>query len=134
TGAGESLAIFGTDYDTPDGSCIRDYVHVSDLASAHVLAMKALESGSSSGAFNLGTGKGYSVIEVIETVRQITGRAVPFTIGRRGAGDPPRLVSDPGRARRVLGWTPAMPELQDIVRTAWQWHQSIKRRNIADLV
>ncbi|HSM97331.1 MAG TPA: UDP-glucose 4-epimerase GalE [Rhizomicrobium sp.] len=134
TGTGESLAIFGTDYDTADGSCIRDYVHVSDLAAAHVLAMKALENSLRSGEFNLGTGKGYSVLEVIETVRQVTGRAIPFTIGRRSAGDPAALVSNPDRARSVLGWTPAIPELRDIVRTAWEWHRSARRQNIADLV
>ena len=120
---GAPLTLFGDDYDTPDGTCIRDYIHVSDLAQAHVLAVQALLAGRPSGAFNLGSGEGYSVREVIETCRRVTGEAIPVTVGPRREGDPPRLVADPSRARQQLDWRPALSDLDTIVRTAWEWHQ-----------
>lgn len=129
---GQPFTIAGTDYDTPDGTCIRDYVHVSDLAEAHVKALSALEAGAESGPFNLGAGKGYSVREVIETVRRVTGMDVPFDAGPRRPGDPPVLVSDATRARDLLGWEPTASDIDHIVRTAWDWFKSVKERgNIA---
>ena len=121
-GLREAITIFGTDYDTPDGTCIRDYVHVSDLADAHVLALAALNSGGASGAFNLGTDSGHSVREVIAAVEQATGRTVPVVEGPRREGDPAVLVADAARARNELGWTPRHGELRDIVASAARWH------------
>jgi UDP-glucose-4-epimerase GalE len=122
-GRGAPLTLFGDDYDTPDGTCIRDYIHVSDLAQAHLLAVQALLAGRPSGAFNLGSGEGYSVRQVIEACRRVTGEAIPVAIGPRREGDPPRLVADPSRARQQLGWRPALSGLDTIVRTAWAWHR-----------
>lgn len=122
-GRREKLIIFGSDYDTPDGTCIRDYIHVSDLAAAHVRSLKGLEEGIPSGAFNLGTGTGYSVQEVVNAVQRVTGLHVPVQIGARRQGDPAILVSDATCARKVLGWEPTVPALDDIVRTAWNWHR-----------
>ncbi len=119
-GQKENCAIFGTDYDTPDGTCIRDYVHVLDLAASHLLA---LEDGVS-GSFNLGNGEGYSVREVIDTCERVTGRTIPVIEEPRRAGDPPRLIASSARAIGELGWQPAHPTLEEIVSTAWQWHQS----------
>lgn len=119
----DKLVIFGDDYDTPDGTCIRDYIHVSDLADAHVRALQGLEEGMPSGAFNLGTGTGYSVQQIVEAVERVTGLRVPIQISARRPGDPPILVSDATRAREVLGWEPAILALDDIVRTAWNWHR-----------
>ena len=121
---GPALTVFGSDYDTPDGTAIRDYVHVADLAEAHLLSLAHLRRGGDSQFLNLGTGTGYSVLEVIEAVRRVTGRDVPHTIGPRRAGDPPRLVADAARARAVLGWTPKQPSLEAIVRSAWEWMQA----------
>lgn len=118
-----AVTVFGTDYDTPDGTCIRDYIHVSDLADAHVRALQALEDGVPSGAYNLGNGQGYSVRQVIDAVRRITGCAVPVTLGDRRPGDPAALVADATKARDVLGWQPRLPGLDEIIRTAWAWHQ-----------
>jgi len=118
------IEVFGDDYDTPDGTCIRDYIHVTDLADAHVRALDYLEAEGGFDAFNLGNGNGFSVREVIETARAVTGRNVEVRIGKRRAGDPPRLVGDANRARQVLGWQPRFPELTTIVETAWRWHQS----------
>ncbi|MFC3071456.1 UDP-glucose 4-epimerase GalE [Phenylobacterium soli] len=115
------LTVFGADHPTPDGTCVRDYVHVADLARAHVAALQRLEAGMASAAFNLGVGRGYSVREVIETVRAVTGAETPFTVAPRQAGDPPILIADPTRAAGALGWAPQLPELSDIVRTAWNW-------------
>ncbi len=123
-GTGPALTIFGDDYDTPDGTCIRDYVHVSDLADAHVLALAALLDGAESAAFNLGTGRGHSVREVIDAVERVTGRKVPFKIGPRRPGDPAVLVADATLAQSALGWSPAMAGLDGMVRTAWD----VKRR------
>lgn len=118
------LRVFGSDYDTPDGTAIRDYVHVGDLAEAHLLALAHLRRGGDSQLLNLGTGTGYSVLEVIQAARRVTGRELPFEkVGRR-EGDPPRLVADASRARAVLGWAPKQPSLDGIVRSAWDWMQA----------
>ncbi|TWB43446.1 UDP-galactose 4-epimerase [Nitrospirillum pindoramense] len=113
-----NIAIFGTDYDTPDGTCIRDYVHVADLASAHVLALKRLLSGSRNLTANLGTGCGFSVREVVDTVARVTNRPIPVRIAERRPGDPAILIADPSLARSELGWAPAYPELEQQVRHA----------------
>lgn len=116
------LEIFGQDYDTPDGSAVRDYIHVSDLAAAHVKALETLLNGSPSLALNLGTGRGHSVREVIRAVETVGQRPVRIKNAPRRPGDPPVLVADAGLAGRVLSWTPAFPDLESIVRTAWDWH------------
>jgi UDP-arabinose 4-epimerase len=112
------LTIFGDDYDTEDGTCVRDYIHVSDLASAHLLALVHLEQGQTLGAINLGTGRGYSVREVIKTTAQVVGRPVPHKLGARRPGDPPRLVADPARAMTMLAWQPGRSDLATIVEDA----------------
>ncbi len=114
--------IYGTDYPTPDGTAIRDYIHVTDLASAHVLAMTHLLSGGASGAFNLGTGVGNSVREVISVAERITAKAIPVVERPRREGDPPRLVADASKAATVLQWRPQYSELSTILETAWRWH------------
>ncbi len=126
TGERGPLELFGADYPTPDGTCIRDYIHVNDLAEAHVLAYKHLDRITAPAQFNLGTGEGASVRKVIETIEEVTGAAVPHRMGPRRAGDPPELVADPARAQAALGWR-ATRSLRDIVRTAWQWEQKIRR-------
>ena len=126
TGAAKPLTIFGDDYDTPDGTCIRDYVHVEDLADAHCRAVDAIEPGRAD-AFNLGTGHGNSVREVIDAVQSVTGQPVPHSIGPRRAGDPPALYADATRAQETLGWQPNYTELQDTVLTAWDWHSTHER-------
>jgi UDP-arabinose 4-epimerase len=122
-GRGPLLTVFGDDYDTPDGTCIRDYVHVGDLADAHVLALRSLDGGGRSDAYNLGTGTGASVREVLETIERVTGQPVPHGIGPRRPGDPARLVSDPRRAMDELGWRPRLSDLDTIAATAWAWHR-----------
>lgn len=119
-----ALTVFGTDYDTPDGTCIRDYVHVMDLVDAHVLGVKWLEDGKESRVFNLGTGKGFSVFEVIENSRTVTNRAVPYEVGERRAGDAVRLVSGSTRAEAELGWKPSRSNMESMIADAWRWHQS----------
>ena len=123
TGKRPHIEIYGTDYPTPDGTCIRDYVHVDDLAAAHLLALERLQPGCGL-AYNLGTGRGYSVREVIRSVEEVTGRKVPVKEGPRRPGDPPALVADAAKIRRELGWSPQYPELRPIVATAWQWHRT----------
>ncbi len=123
SGRRDHITVFGTDYDTPDGTCLRDYIHVSDLASAHVKALQALEAGAPSEAYNLGVGRGFSVSEVIAEAERITGHAVPVVLGARRPGDPAALVSDAARARAELGWTPEITGLREILRTAWAWRQ-----------
>ena len=116
--------MFGDDYPTPDGTCVRDYVHVSDLAAAHVLALDALEGGMQGAkAFNLGNERGTSVLKVIETVRDVTGMEVPYSIGERRAGDPPILVGSRQRIESELGWQPVFHDISSIVETAWNWHR-----------
>ncbi len=117
------IDIYGTDYPTPDGSAIRDYIHVDDLAAAHVLALGHLERGGDSLALNLATGEGHSVREVIAAAERITGRRVPRREAPRRAGDPPALVADAARARAALGWTPRRSDLDSIIATAWAWHR-----------
>jgi UDP-glucose 4-epimerase len=118
------ISVFGDDYDTPDGTCIRDYIHVTDLGSAHLAALDYLQAGGNSTAINLGNGQGYSVLEVIETARRITGKEIAVKMEARRAGDPSRLVADARKAREVLNWQPQYPDLETIVRTAWKWHES----------
>lgn len=120
---GSPLTVFGVDYDTPDGTCVRDYVHVADLAAAHVASLRALEAGGPSGFYNLGNGEGMSVEQVIDTVGRVAGRRVPHSVGPRRPGDPARLVASNARARSELGWSPRLADLETIIRTAWQWHQ-----------
>ena len=118
-----ALQVFGTDYPTPDGSCIRDYVHVTDLAQAHVQALNYLTHGGATTALNLGTGQGHSVLQVIEVARTVTGLDIPVVIAERRAGDPPVLTAGAGQARRVLGWQPRYPDLSVILQHAWNWHR-----------
>jgi UDP-glucose 4-epimerase len=123
-GVRKNITIFGTDYDTPDGSCIRDYIHVSDLAEAHHLALEYLVKGNPSIACNLGTGRGYSVKEVIQLAEEVTGLKVPVIYGERRAGDPPRLIAEPSLAKEKLGWTARYQDLRDVIKTAWAWHNN----------
>ena len=123
-GKRESVSIYGTDYDTPDGTCIRDYIHVTDLAKAHILAVEYLMKGGESNVFNLGNCVGYSVREVIETARKVTGHPIPAVEIPRRAGDPARLVASGVKAKEILGWKPEITELEDIIRSAWAWHSS----------
>ena len=122
-GKRESLYIFGTDYDTPDGTCVRDYIHVNDLADAHVLGLKYLLDGGESDVFNLGNGNGFSVREVIETAREVTGREIKVIESDRRAGDAPILVGSSQKVRDKLGWNPQYADLKQIISHAWQWHQ-----------
>lgn len=118
----EKIVIFGDDYPTRDGTCVRDYVHVTDLAQAHILALRALEQGSRT--YNLGNGQGFTVEEVIETCRQVTGHPIPAEVGPRRPGDPAVLVASSARIRRELGWQPQYPDLQTIIEHAWAWHRT----------
>jgi len=124
SGALPILSVFGQNYPTPDGTAIRDYVHVSDLADAHILALKHLRAGGASDFINLGTGQGYSVMEVVECGRKVTGRPIPIRIEPPRAGDPARLVADASRATKVLGWKPRKSDLATILRSQWDWQQS----------
>lgn len=123
-GKRDALTIFGTDYDTPDGTCIRDYVHVCDLVDAHVLGLKRLLDGHGSRVFNLGTGTGFSVREVIDQSRAVTNRAVPYNEGPRRAGDCTKLVSGSTRAEKELGWEPKRSKMDLMIADAWRWHQT----------
>ncbi len=123
SGRGPPLTLYGEDYDTADGTCVRDYIHVADLAEAHVKALEALLGGAESGAFNLGTGQGFTVRQVLDAIERVTGRPVPHQVGPRRPGDPAALVSDPGRAMAELGWTPRLSDIDSIVSTAWAWHR-----------
>ena len=120
----DEVSIFGNDYPTPDGTAIRDYVHVSDLASAHILALCRLESGGSSDFINLGTGRGYSVMEILESAERVTGRTINRKIAPARAGDPSYLAADAGRAAEVLGWQPKFSELDTIIKSAWDWRRA----------
>jgi len=115
------INIYGDDYDTPDGTCIRDYIHVVDLCQAHLLALERLLAGSGSAAYNLGNGTGFSVRTVIDATRQVTGRAIPVVVAPRRAGDPARLVADASLARQILGWKPIYADLETIIAHAWAW-------------
>lgn len=122
-GQREHITVFGNDYPTPDGTCIRDYIHVNDLGTAHLAALERLRPGTGI-EVNLGTGIGHSVREVIDVCRKVTGHPIPEVMGDRRPGDPPRLVADASLANQLLDWTPGMPDLETIVQTAWNWHQS----------
>lgn len=121
-GVRENIKVFGSDYPTPDGTCIRDYIHITDLAEAHILALKQLARGANTGAYNLGNGNGYSVLEVIQTVEKVSGRQVNVVMDQRRAGDPAVLVASSQRIQSELGWKPQFPSLDSIVETAWKWH------------
>ena len=123
SGKRADIKVFGTDYDTPDGSCIRDYVHVTDLASAHLLVLHHLEAGRGSDFFNLGNARGTSVLEVVEAARRVTGQDFKATMTERRPGDPPKLVGSSEKAMRVLGWRPRFADIDVIVEHAWNWHQ-----------
>lgn len=121
------ISVFGDDYDTADGTCIRDYIHVSDLAAAHCLAVDKLRAGADSNVYNLGNGTGFSVKQVIDVARAVTGREIPVRMEPRRAGDPAVLIASSERARHDLGWTPQYPQLEDIIASAWQWHEAHPR-------
>lgn len=116
------ITVFGDDYDTPDGTCIRDYIHVTDLTDAHLLAVEYLRRGGASGVFNLGNGAGFSVRDVIATAEAVVGRPIPSVIAARRAGDPARLVASSDKSEAVLGWKPSRSSLENIIATAWNWH------------
>ena len=119
-GKREKITIFGDDYPTRDGSCVRDYIHIADLAQAHILALEALDDGSR--AYNLGNGEGFTVLEVIETAKQVTGRPISVELGVRRPGDPPTLVAGSDKIRTELGWQPKFPGVREIIESAWKWH------------
>ena len=125
SGRRSNITVFGRDYDTPDGTCIRDYIHICDLCDAHMLALESLMKTGYSGAFNLGNGNGFSVQEVIDTAASVTGCKVPVEYGERRVGDPARLVADSQQARKQLAWKPNYSSLETIVEHAWQWEQKI---------
>ena len=122
-GQRKQVKIYGDDYKTPDGTCLRDYIHIVDLAQAHILALKGKESGP----FNLGTGNGYSVLEVVETAREVTGHPIPAEIAPRRPGDPAKLVAGADKARKILKWKPQYDDLETIIQSAWNWHQAHPR-------
>lgn len=122
-GKSAAFELLGDDYPTPDGTCVRDFVHVEDLARAHLLALQALQGGWQGGTFNLGSESGYSVREVVELAQEVTGCDIPVHVGPRRAGDPPSLVASSRRIREELGWKPALGHLRDILTTAWEWHR-----------
>jgi UDP-glucose 4-epimerase len=121
-GKREKVIIFGDDYPTPDGTCVRDYIHIIDLAQAHILALRALDQGSRT--YNLGNGQGFSIKEVIETAREVTGHPIPAEVGARRPGDPAILIAGSEKIRAELGWKPQYPNLRDIIESAWKWHQA----------
>ncbi|MDD3753473.1 MAG: UDP-glucose 4-epimerase GalE [Methanobacterium sp.] len=128
SGKREDIKIFGTDYPTHDGTCIRDYIHVTDLADAHIKSLKYLENGKKSEIFNLGNGNGFSVKEVIENARKVTGRKIKATETDRRPGDPPILVGSSKKARKILKWQPKYDELTQIIKTAWEWHKKDNKK------
>lgn len=123
-GQRDHLTIFGEDYDTPDGTCIRDYVQVEDLAAAHILALEYLKAGNPSNFFNLGSNNGYSVKEMLEAAREVTGKEIAAEVGPRRAGDPSRLVASSEKVKDTLGWNPEYTDIKAIIQTAWDWHVS----------
>jgi UDP-glucose-4-epimerase GalE len=125
-GQRKQIDIFGTDYPTPDGTCVRDYIHVNDLGEAHALALEKLQLGAVM-KYNLGVGRGYSVREVIQAVEKITGKSVPVRETERRAGDPPELIASPAKVMKELGWRPKFLELEQILETAWNWHRTHPR-------
>jgi UDP-glucose-4-epimerase GalE len=129
-GRRKAITIFGEDYPTPDGTCIRDYIHVTDLAQAHFLALRRMMEKDQSDFFNLGTGKGYSVKEVIAAAEKVTGQKIPLQMGSRRAGDPPQLVAQAQKAHELLQWKPKHSSLENILETAWRWHQSYFEKKV----
>lgn len=123
-GQRDHITVFGDDYDTPDGTCLRDYIHVIDLADAHVLALEHLRKGGKSDIFNLGNGQGFSVKEMIEAAKKVTGKEIKVEMGKRRAGDPAQLIASSDKARRVLGWNPRFTDVEQVIGTAWTWHQN----------
>jgi UDP-glucose 4-epimerase len=123
-GKREHISIFGDDYDTPDGTCIRDYIHVEDLIDAHILALRYLQKGGDSNIFNLGSSQGFSVKEIVEAAREVTGHPIPAKIAERRAGDPSRLIASSEKAKKVLGWQPKRTNIRQIIQDAWNWHQN----------
>jgi UDP-glucose 4-epimerase len=123
-GKREFISIFGDDYSTPDGTAVRDYIHISDLSQAHLLALDYLQKGGASEFINLGNGTGFSVTEVIDAARKITGKQIESRIAPRRAGDPSRLVADAKKAREILGWNPEFPDIESIIESAWKWHEA----------
>lgn len=121
---GRTVPLYGTDYDTPDGTCIRDYIHIVDLADAHILALEALDAGRGSDVFNLGNGKGFSVKEIIQTASQVTGRRIPVVESPRRPGDPPILIASSEKIAKGLGWSPRYGTLEEMIDTAWRWHRT----------
>ena len=121
-GQREKITVFGDDYETPDGTCVRDYIHIADLAQAHILALEALDGGSRT--YNLGNGRGFSVMEVVNVAREVTGHEIPCEIGPRRPGDPAELVAGSDKITRELSWQPRYPELRQIIESAWRWHQA----------
>ena len=118
------ITVFGTDYPTPDGTCIRDYIHITDLVDAHILALRYLMNGGQSDVFNLGSSTGYSVLEIIEAARKVTGHPIPVELGNRRAGDPALLVASSDKAKKVLGWNPQFTDIEGIIASAWKWHSN----------
>ena len=123
-GKRDHITVYGNDYPTKDGTCIRDYVHVCDIADAHVLALEYLRSGGESNIFNLGSGDGYSVMEMITAAEKAAGQKIKLEIGARRAGDPARLVADSHKAREILKWSPKFTDMAEIIATAWKWHKA----------
>ncbi len=123
-GKRDAISIFGDDYPTPDGTAVRDYIHISDLSQAHLLALDYLRGGGESEFINLGNGNGYSVKEVVEAARKVTGKNIEAKISPRRAGDPSKLIADAAKAREVLGWNPQFPEIEKIIESAWKWHEA----------
>ncbi len=124
-GRRDSISVFGDDYDTEDGSCVRDYIHVNDIANAHIEGLRYLENGGENNVFNIGNGRGFSVKEVISVVKKVTGKDFPVNIEGRRPGDPGTLVADSNKIHEVLGWTPEYDTLESIIETAWMWHQKL---------
>jgi UDP-glucose 4-epimerase len=123
---GQRLQVFGNNYPTKDGTCVRDYIHINDLGHAHLLGLKYLDNHPGAHGFNLGNGQGFSILEIIRTAEEVAGRTIPYDIAASRPGDPPSLVADSRRAREVLGWQPRQAEISEIVRSAWGWHRNQK--------
>lgn len=120
----EQITVFGEDYDTHDGTCVRDYIHVMDLVDAHILAVNKLRDGAKSSIYNLGNGEGFSVKEMIEAARKVTGHPIPAVIGERRGGDPSKLIASSEKAKKELGWKPSFTKVEDIIASAWKWHSN----------
>lgn len=129
SGRREHISVYGNDYDTPDGTCLRDYIHVLDLCDAHIRLLEYLKQGGDTACFNLGTGKGYSVMEAIKTVERVTGRVIPVEIAPKRLGDAPVLIADGTKARELLGWQPNYSELEQIIADAWAWEKKLTALN-----